>query len=203
MDRKTPDYEGARQYALTRLKEELAPELTYHNRFHTRDDVLAAVRRLAAMTDIGEEETRLLEIAALYHDLGFVVTRQEHERVGADIATQVLPGYGFAPSQIATIEGMIAATRLPQSPHTLLEEILADADLDVLGRDDFLPRNRALQAELAALGTPATDEEWYSDQLRFLQNHRYFTSAAHTLRAEGKERNIEKLRDLLAQETET
>jgi uncharacterized protein len=203
MDKKSPDYEGARQYALTRLREELAPELTYHNRFHTRDDVLAAVRRLAAMIHIGEEETRLLEIAALYHDLGFVVQRQEHERAGADIAAQVLPGLSFSPSQIATIEGMIAATRLPQSPHTLLEEILADADLDVLGRDDFLPRNRALQAELAALGTTLTDEEWYSDQLRFVQNHRYFTSAAHALRAEGKERNIEKLRDLLAQETET
>ena len=32
---------------------------------------------------------------------------------------------------------MIMATRLPQSPHGLLQEILADADLDVLGSAVF------------------------------------------------------------------
>ena len=190
MDKNSPDYEGAREYALTRLKEELALALTYHNQCHTRDDVLPAARRLAAMIGISEEETRLLEIAAVYHDVGFVVRYHEHERAGAEIAAQTLPGFGFSPAQVATIEDMIMATKLPQSPHTLLEEILADADLDVLGRDDFPPRNRALQAELAALGTPLTDEEWYSGQLRFMQNHRYFTAAAHTLRAAGRRETL-------------
>lgn len=192
-----PDYERAVQYALSRLEEELAPELTYHNLFHTRDDVLPAVRRLTTLAGIGEDERRLLEIAAVYHDLGFLVGRQEHERAGAEIAAQVLPGFGLTPEQVATIQGMIMATRLAQSPHTPLEEILADADLDVLGREDFLSRSQALQAEVATLGTPIPDKDWYSRQLKFLQGHRYFTAAARTLRDEGKQRNIAALEALL------
>ena len=74
------DWEAAQQYALTRPEEELPSELTYHNLWHTRDDVLPAVRRLAAMAGIGEHEAHLLEIAASYHDIGFTVQRQEHVR---------------------------------------------------------------------------------------------------------------------------
>jgi uncharacterized protein len=90
------------------------------------------------------------------------------------------------------------ATRLPQTPRTALEEILADADLDVLGRDDFLPRNRALQAEVSALGRPVGDKPWLTGQTQFLQSHRYWTAAARSLRDRGKERNIDLLERLLA-----
>ena len=120
--------------------------------------------------------------------------------MGAEIAGQVLPGFGFSPAQIAAIQGMILATQLPQSPRTLLEEILADADLDVLGREDFLRRNQALRDELAASGTLLTPERWYGNQLLLLQNHRYFTAAARALRAEGKEENIKTIKNLLAHE---
>jgi hypothetical protein len=41
----------------------------------------------------------------------------------------------------------------------LLEEILADADLDVLGRDDFFSRGQALRAEREALGKMVSDEQ--------------------------------------------
>ncbi len=182
------DYEGAKALALERLERELSPELTYHNLFHTRDDVVPAVQRLAAMSRVSEEESKLLEVAAAYHDLGFVVQRQEHERLGAELAAEMLPAFGFSLAQVAAIQGMIMATQLPQSPQTPLEEILADADLDVLGRDDFLPRNEALQTEMASSGVSVSTEQWIRSQLRMLENHRYFTAAARSLRLDGKRR---------------
>jgi response regulator RpfG family c-di-GMP phosphodiesterase len=194
------DWKAAREAALARLENELPPELCYHNLWHTREDVLPAVQRLAALVGLGEEETRLVETAAVYHDIGFTVQRQEHERVGAGIAGEMLPGFGFTPGQIATIQGMIMATQLPQSPRTVMEEILADADLDVLGREDYDTRNVALREELAASGIRLSDEHWYSSQLQMLQDHHYWTAAARALREEGKRRNIEELRRLLAQE---
>jgi len=197
-EQSSADWEAAQQYALARLGRELPPELTYHNLWHTRDDVLPAVRRLAAMVGIGEHETRLLEVAASYHDIGFTVQRQEHERIGTEIVAQILPGFGFSPAQIATIQGMIMATQLPQSPHTPLEEILADADLDVLGRDDCWQRTQHLRNELAASGTQISDEGWYSSQLQMLQDHHYWTAAAQSLRGEGKQKNIEALKSLQA-----
>ncbi len=196
-----PDFEGAIRYALSRLERELAPEVTYHNQWHTEQDVLPAVRRLAAMSGIGADDARLLEVAAAYHDIGFVVQRDEHERAGAEIAAQVLPGFGFTSEQVAAVQGMILATRLPQSPRTPLEEILADADLDVLGREDSLPRSAALRAEVAAQGRPVAEAAWIRSQLKFHRGHRYFTVAARTLRDEGQQQNVALLEAMLGELT--
>ena len=194
-----PDFERARQYALERLERDLSPALTYHCLAHTRDDVVPAAERLATLEGVTGESLLLLCTAALYHDIGFVEQRDDHETIGVRIAREVLPRFGYSPAHIEAIGGMILATKLPQSPHTLLEEILADADLDVLGRDDFLIRSRDLQAELAAFGTPMSDEQWFGGQLKFMQAHRYFTVAARTLRDTMKQVNIEALISLLAQ----
>ncbi len=188
-----PDIDGAIRYALSRLEQELAPELTYHSLWHTAEDVLPATRRLAALSGISADAARLLEVAAAYHDIGFVAGRHEHERAGMEIVAQVLPGFGFTPDQVATVQGMILATRLPQSPRTPLEEILADADLDVLGREDSLARSQALRVEQASCGAPVGEREWYRRQLKFFRKHQYFTTAARRLRAEGERRNIEAL----------
>jgi hypothetical protein len=111
----------------------------------------------------------------------------------------VLPRFGYTPSQVTAIEGMIMATRLPQTPHTLLEQILADADLDSLGRDDFLQMSLALFVELAARGDEIPEAVWYARQLDFLRSHRYFTRAARALRDAGKLRNIALLEQLVGQ----
>jgi len=197
----TVDFQAAWQYALSRLEKELPADLTYHSLAHTRDEVLPAARRLAAMIGVPEAELRLLETAAVYHDLGYTSQRQEHERMGADLVAQILPGFGFGPAHISAIQDMIMATQLPQSPRTLLEQILADADLDVLGRDDFLTRNTDLRAELAASGTRVSDQRWYGGQLQMLENHRYWTAEARSIRDATKQRNIELLRGLLQPES--
>lgn len=192
------DFEQASQYAFHRLQHELSPTVCYHSLAHTQDDVLPAAERLASLSGIDDTSLLLLRTAACYHDIGFVEGREEHERISVHIAQEVLPRFGYRSEQIARIGGIIMATRLPQSPRCLLEQILADADLDVLGRSDFLSYNRALRAELAAFGSPVDDATWYRNQLAFLQNHRYFTAAARKLRGATKQHNIALLRELLA-----
>jgi uncharacterized protein len=194
-----PDFEQAQQYALTRLERDLSPNLFYHSLQHTRDDVLPATERLAALEGLEGESLLLLRTAALFHDLGFVERYADNEVVAARLATEVLPQWGYTPKQVQAIDGMIMATRLPQAPRTPLEEILADADLDVLGRKDFFDRNQALRAEMAAHSRPVSDHDWYDQQLRFLQGHHYFTASARRLRDAQKGRNLERLAILLAQ----
>lgn len=193
-----PDLAQARQYVIKRLNSELTAQHTYHSVHHTVDDVVPAADRLAARAGIEGEDLLLLRTAAYFHDIGFVVNRANHEVIGADIARTVLPGMGYQPEQIDAICGMIMATRLPQSPRTLVEKILADADLDVLGRDDFLERNAALRAETAAFDSPQSDEQWYQAQLQFLRHHDYQTPAARALRQTGKEANIARLTQMIA-----
>ena len=193
-----PDFDQARRYVVTRLEQELPPQRVYHNVAHTRDEVALAAERLAAAEGIQGETLLLLRTAAWFHDIGFIQQGLDHEVIGAQIAAQVLPRFGYSSDQIAAIRGMIMATRLPQSPCTLLEQIIADADLDLLGCDDFIARNYDLRAEMATYGQTMTDEEWYVSQLEFLQGHRYFTAAAHAQRAAGKVTNAQWLHQQLA-----
>jgi len=193
------DFEGAKHYALTQLAHNLSPELFYHNLTHTQEGVVPMSAWLAAQERVGNKDRLLLLTAAYYHDIGFTKQNQDHEAVGVEIASHILPDFGYTPAHMAVISGIIMATKLPQSPRTLLERIVADADLDVLGREDFFTRNRALRDELEAFGHSVTDEVWYSNQLKLLQTHRYFTASARAMRDARKRQHIRVLRMLLAQ----
>jgi uncharacterized protein len=194
-----PDHIGAQAYAVERLQHDLPAIIQYHTLFHTQSDVIPAVDRLAAMERIEGEPLILLRTAAFFHDIGFVVKCSQHEDVSIQIAAEVLPLFQYTRRQIEVIRSLISTTKLPQSPHNLLDQVMADADLDVLGRPDFLSRNAALRAEMLALGSSMSDAEWYTDQLRFLSSHRYFTKSARSMRDAGKKINITALERLLRQ----
>jgi uncharacterized protein len=111
----------------------------------------------------------------------------------------VLPAFGYRPAHIRRVAALIRATKLPQRPRSLPAQILADADLDVLGREDFLARNCVLRQELENYGEHFSDAAWYAQQLAFLQGHRYWTVAARALRDGAKQRNRERLAALLVE----
>ena len=107
--------------------------------------------------------------------------------------------WGYNQAQIQVIQGIILATVVPQGPASLFEQILADADLDVLGWDDFWPRNIALRRELAFFGKEFTDIEWFSGQFKFVSTHTYFTAAARALRDAGQIKSVALLQGRLAE----
>jgi uncharacterized protein len=192
-----PDFERARRYVIRRLETELPANLYYHGIHHTRDDVLPAVERLADLMGVTGEALLLLRTAALYHDIGYVEQRQGHEKIGVRIAKESLPGFGYHQSQIWIIADLITATHWPQEPHSVLEEIICDADLDTLGREDFFVTSQLLRREMMTYGAEVHLREWHELQLDFLTQHHYFTAAAKALRDEGKRSNIAEIRRLL------
>jgi len=192
-----PDYDLAINYAIECLREQLSPKLTYHNLWHTQSDVMPAVSRLGALVNLADSEIRLMEVAAAFHDIGFLKTHRGHEAVGVEMARKALPDFGFDERQIGQIEGMILATQLPQTPRNLLERVVVDADLDVLGRDDFFARSALLHKELKLFGQRTSWREWMQVQLRFLEQHTYFTPEARALRNEGKQRHIDTIEEWL------
>jgi uncharacterized protein len=193
-----PDFEAAAAYAFERLTRELSNALLFHSLGHTRDDVLPAVERLAAAERVAGAPLLLLRTAACFHDIGYVERRDGHEAAGVRIAAAALPRFGYSSAQINTIAGMILSTKIPQTPRSLLERLLADADLDSIGRPDFWDRNLALRDEQAAFGLVVSDAEWYTAQLQFLRSHRYWTAAARALRDDAKARHVEALARLAA-----
>lgn len=193
-----PDFAQAARYAYQRLAQELDPRLRYHSLAHTRDDVLPALERLAEREGLSGEPLLLLRTAAAYHDIGFLINRADHEAAGADLARAVLPGFGYSAAQAEQIAELILSTRMPQSPTSKLAEFLADADLDLLGRPDFIALNGVLLAERRSFGDEVPETDWYRNQVSFLASHRYWTVAARDLRDAGKAENLRLLRERLA-----
>lgn len=169
----------------------------YHDVTHTFRVVLPAARRYARAQGLDARHKGLVVVAAAMHDVGFVETYQGHEAAGARIAERTLGALEVDLEEIGAITGMILATRLPQRPHTALERIVADADLDVLGRTDFLELNDRLREELALRGQAVSDAEWFGSQVEFLRQHRYFTDGARRARGARKAVNLARLEQLL------
>ncbi|HLA41887.1 MAG TPA: HD domain-containing protein [Aggregatilineales bacterium] len=194
------DFKKVRDQVLARMEAELPSNLYYHGVHHTRDDVLPAAERLGAMAGLSDTDIRLLQTAAVYHDIGYTWIYDNHEALSASIVSKELPELGYTPEQVQKIVNMIMATRMPQNPQTQLESILCDADLSSLGAEDFFVKSQCLRLEMHTRGIEISVRDWYERQLEFLQEHTYFTEEAHRLRGAGKEKNIEELRRLLKTE---
>ncbi len=192
-----PDWEGVKAYVFARLTHDLPLELRYHSIRHTFADVLPAVERLAVLAGVTGDDLLLLRTAVLYHDMGYMEQYANNEPVGVRIAQETLPDFGYTPDQIEAVARMIMATQMPQAPQNFLEALVCDADLDSLGREDYLDTSHDLHDELIAYGASITLEEWYQRQLTFLSNHTYFTDVARELRNAGKQENIRRLEALL------
>lgn len=182
-------FEKVKKYILGRLKKDLTKNLTYHSLEHIKD-VYAAAEQLASLEKINEEDKRLLLTAVLFHDSGFLFSQKDHEKLSCDLARQHLPEFDYLPEEIDRICGMIMATQIPQNPQNKLEEIICDADLDYLGREDFFNIGDKLFGELVMYGIIDDEHEWNKLQVRFLEKHHYFTKSAKKLRREKKAENL-------------
>jgi predicted metal-dependent HD superfamily phosphohydrolase len=148
---------------------------------------------------VSEHEQVLVKTAALFHDSGFIKNKHAgHEAEGCIMVREVLPGFGYKPEDIERICAMIMATKIPQSPNNLLEEILCDADLDYLGREDFFTIGRSLFEELQDYDLIQGEQSWNRLQVSFLNAHRFFTDTNKTLREPVKRSYLEDLQELVA-----
>jgi len=191
------NYSGVKTFILEKLSRELKPTLFYHDLNHTLD-VLRSVERLATLEKITGDDLILLQTASLFHDAGMIKTYIGHEQASTELTQEFLPAFDFTPDQIGKINKMIMTTKLPQSATGALEQILCDADLDYLGRDDFFMIAHRLKLEWVIQKIkPTTLREWYFLQIAFLTNHRYFTKSANELREAKKQENLLQIKEIM------
>lgn len=191
------DHEGAINHILNRLSTELPKHLTYHGKHHT-DDVMQSVVIIGKHHSISKTELNLLRVAAAYHDSGFIYGHESHEAKGCEIAKETLPKFGFTNGQIEEICKMIMATKVPQQPNGTLSDVLCDADLDYLGRDDFEEIAASLFKELKYSGIVENEMQWNRIQIGFLQNHTYHTDFGKEIRQPQKEIHLNRLKDIVS-----
>jgi uncharacterized protein len=166
---------AVKDFVINMLEEKLPASYCYHNAEHTLY-VMDKVVEIAGQENCTAEEIDLLSTAALWHDAGYINIYDGHEEEGCKLARQYLPEYEYTFNHIEIICGMIMATKMPQSPKTKLEEIIADADLEYLGAEGAAIKANQLFAELKTRDPLLTEEKWNEIQISFLKTHRYFTA---------------------------
>jgi ligand-binding sensor domain-containing protein/class 3 adenylate cyclase/predicted metal-dependent HD superfamily phosphohydrolase len=190
-------YSGINYYKAERkinklLGQKLSPTLYYHCLDHTQD-VVRAAESIALQEGVTDEGLYLLKTASSYHDAGFIEEYDDNEKVGARMAEEILPQFGYTEEHIAKVKELIFVTRIPHKPKNSLEEIMCDADLDYLGRDDFHHISDRLMRELKDHGKIQYRRQWDQIQVSFFKSHKYFTATSKRLRDAKKQSNLEEI----------
>ena len=181
---------------LDKLEKELPDYLYYHNVKHTVD-VVTEVELMGWAEGCSDEDILLLKMAGLFHDAGHTIAYDGHEFHGTELLREFLPVFNYSESQIEKISEIIMATKLPPQPETLLQKIICDADLDYLGRSDFIPVSNTLYEELKAQDKIGSLNDWNKIQVKFISGHSYFTKTAQSLREVNKQKQIERIQSLI------
>lgn len=187
----------SRAYAEDVLRR-LPETFTYHNLRHTTA-VAEAAEEIGRQSTLSNDDLENVLIAAWLHDTGYEKDREHHEERSAKTATTLLESWGASPEKIKKVQNLIAATRMPQNPQNLPEQVLCDADLYHLSKKDLLECAQQIRSEIETFKNIKfeSDKEWGEYNLKFLKSHNYFTLYGRQVLEERKKKNIKKLKKML------
>jgi predicted metal-dependent HD superfamily phosphohydrolase len=170
---------AAQNYVSGLFNTKVSKSIRFHTLEHTME-VLAATEKMGAYYQLADEDHFSLSLAAWFHDTGYSGGQaKEHEALSVELATKFLNEHHVSQSVIDKVRGCINATRIPQNPSVLIEQIICDADLYHLGTEDFKEKNRLLREELNDFGSmDLSKKDWRKINIEFLEKHKYFTSYA-------------------------
>jgi predicted metal-dependent HD superfamily phosphohydrolase len=182
---------ATRTYVTDLYRQKVKPEFVFHNLEHT-EDVVEACGQLANHFHLSEEDRLVLILSAWMHDIGYSSGASEgHEEVSKQMAEDFLRSQHADDTIIQRVVSCIQATRMPQSPVSLIEKILCDADLFHLSTGDFKARNQLLKQEREnLLGHKIDKKEWRKNNIDFLSNHQYFTDYGQEVLTPKKLENL-------------
>lgn len=187
----------SRAYAEDVLRK-LPETFTYHNLKHTTA-VAEAAQEIGKQSSLSNDDMENVIVAAWLHDTGYEKDREHHEERSAKTAAALLESWGASPEKIKKVQNLIAATRMPQNPQNLAEQVLCDADLYHLSKKDVFECAQQIRSEIETFKNIKfeSDKEWGEYNLKFLKSHSYFTLYGRQVLEERKKKNIKKLKKML------
>src|SRR5690606_25776726 len=186
--------EDAAAYVQAYMDKHEGSNLSFHNSIHMKE-VVEAARKIATHYQLEERESAIVKVAAYLHDIGYYDHGcTGHEVRGADLAEAFLREKGVDDEMISQVRHCILATKPPQNPKNLLEEIVCDADLYHLGSDWFTIRNKLMRREAEASGVEVDKNQWRRETIQLLENHKYHTDYCQNLLGGKKQKNIDALK---------
>jgi predicted metal-dependent HD superfamily phosphohydrolase len=187
----------AKAYVTQLFEERLPKQLVYHSLDHTVA-VVKEARKLGEDTGLSAPDQETLLLAAWFHDVGYTEVYDGHEYRSMEMAKDWLTQQHYAPERIALVQDLIRATHRNEPVETDLQQLLVDADMSGMGREDFFANAELLRAEWeTTLGKTYSSTEWAESQLDFLHSAKFHTDAAKSRYGEQFKANIKEQRDRL------
>ncbi|MDO9512789.1 MAG: HD domain-containing protein [Bacteroidales bacterium] len=187
----------ARKAVLLSFNSGWATKLKYHDYQHTVqvvDDALI----LAEKCHLSPTEKFIIEISALFHDMGYSDSYDEHEKISSEMAAVFLQQHQLPDAIIEQVTLCICSTRVPQTPKDIVSQLLCDADLAYLGKSGFISNLDKLRVEWKELlRINGNQIDFYQNTLSFCEKHRYFTACAREEFDVVKSQNITELKKLI------
>jgi len=192
MAKKSDLLEQADKYVFELFTEKQRDWQLYHNYDHTKH-VVDAAEEIGKGAGLEEKDLDVVMLAAWLHDTGYVELKEGHEAASIKIAKEFLIQAGCDEILQKQVYDCIEATKMPQSPQNVLEQVICDADLAGLGSADFEDRSKLLKTEIELeRGAAFVNEEWFEMELEFMSNHNYHTKYAQTTYNSQKNKNLAK-----------
>ncbi len=193
---------SAESFVTDHLSDQLSSDHLYHNLQHTLTNRKVCLE-IARRYRLEEEEIELLELASLFHDTGYTQTYEGHEEASAIIARNFLQEKKYPEGKIKKILELIAVTKLGVEPESLLEKIIKDSDFNNWD-GNYLEKSDALRHEWKVFcNLEMKEADWYDNNIRFWNEHRFYTGEAQAMFGEEKRKTIKyfkkKLQSLLGE----
>ncbi len=169
-------------------------KLVYHNTTHT-ENVVKAVVQIANHYQLNDHDFFIVTAAAWFHDMGYYIgDGSDHEAKGAAMAEDFLKQIAVDEPSIEQVKKCILATKLPQRPTNLLEQIVCDGDLFHLGTETFSDADKLMRKECELkLDKEFDKKEWRAGTIRLFQSHHYHTEYCQVLLNAKKQQNLQRL----------
>lgn len=175
----------------------------YHNLYHT-EQVVENTVKIANHYQLEDQDFFIVAAASWFHDMGYLFDCSQHEAKGERIAVAFLEEKGVDKEVIDQISGCIMATKMPQKPSSLLEQIVCDADLFHLGSDSFKEKNKLMRKEVEAFCNKDIDKNaWRIKTIALFKAHHYHTDYCKDLLNHKKAQNLAEMEEKLITQSAT
>lgn len=175
------------------FEKENTEHLYFHDYKHTAT-VAENCRKAAQIISLNREKALLLEIAAWFHDVGYIYTYQQHEKKSIELMQQFLEKHSIKKESIAQIEAMIAATEVGVKATTFLGLLLKEIDLSYGATQNFKQRGDDLRKEWSInINKTYSEGAWKQLQFDFINQLSFESDYGKTYLQPLVNQNIEKL----------
>ena len=173
------------------------PTYPYHNLQHTRE-VVEAARLIGAKEHLHEDQLLALELAAWFHDVGYLDQRQDHEAQSAALFRKFATDQGGISIEEDVVR-LIKVTQMPQSPRQPDEMVICDADLYHLSTDLYKVKSDQLLHEMneAKEESSMPEFDWLCKNQEFFEGHQYFTQYGKSVLEPRKQENLKQIKSMV------